>query len=196
MISLNLAQWITVARVLLLPLAVLPVVLDHEAGWLACAGVSALAGLSDFADGYVARRKRQETLLGQKLDLLSDKLFVGSLLIFMSVYGLVGFWVPAVVLLREAAVFWLRAQSPQPQLQQPDFLGKLKTTASYVAIVWTALFAYRQTGGSTNPGGIGRGLTSLLSLSPWIMLAAVCLTVLSGLNYFRKYCCTPGAGSA
>jgi CDP-diacylglycerol---glycerol-3-phosphate 3-phosphatidyltransferase len=191
---MNLALWITISRILLLPFAVLPVVLFNEEGWLACAVACALAGFSDFADGYLARKRHEETLVGKNLDFVSDKLFVCVMLIFMAIYGLLPAWIPLVVLIREGLVSFWRFQASRFHLQQPDFLGKLKTAVSYLAIVWTALLKYHQVGGFAALKGLDADMAPVLSFAPWVMLSAVFLTVLSGFNYLWKYSLVIRAG--
>lgn len=66
--------------------------------------VLALAGFTDFADGYLARRLHQVTTLGKVLDPVADRVLLGAALSSMIVYGAVPIWLAATVLSREAVV--------------------------------------------------------------------------------------------
>ena len=75
---LNIAIWLTLSRFLLLPLTILPLALGWSNGGFIAACITQLAGLTDFADGIVARRTGHTTPLGTNLDFFSDKLFIGG----------------------------------------------------------------------------------------------------------------------
>ena len=66
--------------------------------------VLALAGFTDFADGYLARRLHQVTTLGKVLDPVADRVLLGAALSSMIVYGAIPIWLAATVLSREAVV--------------------------------------------------------------------------------------------
>ncbi len=189
---LNSASWLTLSRMFLLPVAVLPVALGWRCGWLVCAGVASVAGLTDILDGYVARRKRETTRMGTNLDLLSDKVFVVGMLVFLAAWGLVHAWVPVLVLGREIGVSALRVFRFRSRTPAPSPLGKAKTAASIIAIVWVLLWKDIQTGGvlAAVPG---TGLTALLALAPWAMLLAVLLTLISGADYVVRYARVEGS---
>ena len=64
----------------------------------------ALAGASDFLDGFVARRLNQVSTLGKVIDPVADRLVLGTAVISIVVYGAVPVWLGVVVLVREVAV--------------------------------------------------------------------------------------------
>jgi CDP-diacylglycerol---glycerol-3-phosphate 3-phosphatidyltransferase len=187
MFEMNLAIWITVSRFILLPVAILPVIIGFKEGWLICAVATQLAGLSDFADGIVARRFGSVTQLGTNLDFFGDKFFVSGTLIVMSLYGLVPAWIPVVIVIREIAVSTLRFRYFGWDTPSADNWGKLKTTVSYTALIWTALNQNFVSGGALSLFKTELDLKVVLAQAHWIMLAAVILTLLSGANYFWKY---------
>jgi len=185
--KMNIAIWLTLSRVLLLPLALLPVVLDWNEGWLISAAVTSVAGLSDFVDGYLARKMKLTTTLGANLDFLSDKIFIGGMLIALASFGLIAVWIPVVVLARELVISILRINRFHLLPPAADAWGKVKTTVSFAAIVWVSLQKELQSGSALNSLNAHGNLSTILSLAPWVMLAAVILTLLSGINYFWKY---------
>ena len=74
--KLNPASWLSVTRLFMLPLAALPLAANWDCGVLIAAAVSAAAGLTDFFDGYLARKSGLVTRLGANLDRGSDKVVV------------------------------------------------------------------------------------------------------------------------
>jgi CDP-diacylglycerol--glycerol-3-phosphate 3-phosphatidyltransferase len=184
---MHIVIWLTLARILLLPLAILPVALDWQEGWLVSAAVTSVAGLSDFVDGYLARKMKLATALGANLDFLSDKIFIGGMLVALASFGLIAVWMPVVVLARELLITMLRVKCFYSHPPAADNWGKAKTTVSFAAIVWVALQKALQSGSVLNSLDASGNLGAILSLAPWVMLAAVILTLLSGIHYFWKY---------
>ena len=137
--KMNIVIWLTISRVLLLPLAILPVALGWNEGWLISAVVTSVAGLSDFVDGYLARKMKLITALGANLDFLCDKIFIVGMLIALASFRLVAVWIPVVVLARELLVTILRINFFHLRLLTADVWGKAKTTVSFTAIVWVSL---------------------------------------------------------
>lgn len=193
--KINLALWLTVSRLVLFPLAVIPLVSGWNNGGLISACVTQAAGLTDFADGIVARRMRQTTQLGLNLDLLCDKIFVGGMFVALAWLGLVSIWVPIVVLAREVVVSAVRYSRFHWNPPSADNWGKAKTMVSLAAIEWVALNKDISSGGLVTSLGSHFNIKGILSAAPWVVLAAVTLTIISGMNYLRKfvkYPATPG----
>ena len=184
---LNIAIWLTLSRFLLLPLTILPLALGWSNGGFIAACITQLAGLTDFADGIVARRTGHITALGTNLDFFSDKLFIGGMLVTLASLRLISAWIPAVVLAREAAVAVTRFHRFHWLPPSPDMWGKSKTMVSYGAIMWVALRSDLTTNGIVAWVNSRIILNSLLSLAPWVIYAAVALTIISGLNYIWQF---------
>src|SRR3972149_3100633 len=98
---LNIAGWVTLSRLLLLPVSLLPACLPWRFGLFVAAVFCALAGLTDILDGHLARRNGCTPSLGSSLDLLTDKLFISTMMVFLALRGTIPYWVPCVVILRE-----------------------------------------------------------------------------------------------
>ena len=167
MFPLNLPNLLTVLRILLIPAVVVALLANTAAGDLLAALVFALASLTDFVDGRIARARRDETAFGRALDPLADKLLVvASLLALVALHRLAA-WVAMVIIAREVAVTVLRAAAGAGgALIAPSRLGKLKTAVQIAAII--AVIAVR---------GQSPAVSALI-------YAMVALTVLSGLDYF------------
>jgi CDP-diacylglycerol--glycerol-3-phosphate 3-phosphatidyltransferase len=173
---LNVPNLLALARVLLTPVVMAFVLLseqiDHAFG-IALA-IFIPTALTDFADGYLARRWKLTTVFGAFLDSVADKvLVVGSLLVLIEV-GRAWSWVAFIIICREIAVMGLRAVAAlEKATVPPSFWGKSKTTFQFVAIGFAMIRAESELGP--------------FFLDEWLMLLALIATVLSGWDYFRRY---------
>ena len=91
-----------------------------------------LASFTDFLDGYVARYLKQESVLGANLDLLADKIFVSSLLIFISFHfdNLIFLVMTILIIAREISIGIIRQhllETNKENKAKVNFLGKFKT---------------------------------------------------------------------
>lgn len=159
------ATWITVSRLLAVPILLYGLqTLDPRAHWI-CLGVFLLASLTDWLDGYVARRFDQVTELGKFLDPLVDKLLILCPLIALVGLQQIPAWTVAVLLTRELAIAGWRVQ--QTQISGANLWGKAKTVIQIVAV--SLLIA---------PLPPGWDLPTQLSYA-----LAILLTLISGLIY-------------
>jgi CDP-diacylglycerol--glycerol-3-phosphate 3-phosphatidyltransferase len=169
MLPLNLPNLLTVLRIMLVPVLVVALLGNTPSGDVLAAVVFALASLTDFVDGYLARARDSITTFGKLMDPLADKLLiVGALLCLVSLHRLEG-WVAMVIIARELAVTVLRVNAGQAGVVIPaSMFGKVKTCVQIAAIL--AVIAVHD---------------SPLWVSLLVYLA-VAVTVLSGLDYFRR----------
>jgi CDP-diacylglycerol--glycerol-3-phosphate 3-phosphatidyltransferase len=142
------------------------------------------AALSDFFDGWLARRRNQVTTLGAFLDLTADKVLVAALLIALIEPGLVPAWVAIVILVREFLVGGVRQVAATEQLLVGSQLaGKAKTWVTLVAIGAMLLAFDAQTGGPMAATGIGQAAERV---GFWLLLAGMALAIVSGLEYLVR----------
>jgi CDP-diacylglycerol--glycerol-3-phosphate 3-phosphatidyltransferase len=169
MFPLNLPNVLTVLRIMLVPVLVVALLGNTPSGDILAAVVFALASLTDFVDGYLARARDSITTFGKLMDPLADKLLiVGALLSLVSLHRLEG-WVAMVIIARELAVTVLRANASQSGVViEASMFGKVKTCVQIAAIL--AVIAVH-------------GSPLWVSL---LVYLAVAITVLSGLDYFRR----------
>jgi CDP-diacylglycerol---glycerol-3-phosphate 3-phosphatidyltransferase len=139
----NLPNAITLGRIFLVPLLVV-VLLTKFDGWqlfgvskeILGALIFAIASLTDWLDGYVARRRKQVTGLGQWMDPLADKLLVTAALVSLVYMELAPAWMVVVILGREMAVTVLRSVAHARGHALPASpIGKIKMVAQVAAIV-------------------------------------------------------------
>ncbi|MCI7731035.1 CDP-diacylglycerol--glycerol-3-phosphate 3-phosphatidyltransferase [Enorma burkinafasonensis] len=135
--------------------------------------------LTDKLDGYLARSRGEITDFGKFLDPIADKLLVFSALLILLEQGLVSVWVVFIILLREFLVSALRmVAGAQGVVIAADQLGKAKTAVTMVSLCgYFVAFA-------ASSLGFAHAAAWLLLISGALMIAAVVLTVVSGVQYF------------
>jgi CDP-diacylglycerol---glycerol-3-phosphate 3-phosphatidyltransferase len=164
---LNLPNVLTVLRIMLVPALVVALLGNTPAGDVLAAVVFALASLTDFVDGYLARAREEVTTFGKLMDPLADKLLIVAALISLVSLHRLAAWVAMVIITRELAVTVLRLGATQAGVvMAASAFGKVKTCLQIAAIL--AVIAVN---------GQPLWLSALLYL-------AVAVTVLSGLDYF------------
>jgi len=135
------ANQLTLLRIILIPLFVVIFYLPVPWAHLACAVIFAVAAITDWLDGYVARKYDQSTAFGAFLDPVADKLMVAiSLLLLVSIHHDSAWFVAAaaVIVGREIVISALRewmAELGQRSSVAVSFIGKIKTTLQMIAIL-------------------------------------------------------------
>ncbi|NLT91576.1 MAG: CDP-diacylglycerol--glycerol-3-phosphate 3-phosphatidyltransferase [Actinobacteria bacterium] len=192
---MNLANSITVSRILLVPVFLVVLLGGLPEPWrdLAAAAVFILAAATDKLDGYVARRNKQITTLGQFLDPLADKLLIAAALIALVAQDRVAAWVATVIIVREVAVSVLRIVGASQGVSIPaDRYGKLKTVLQIVYIVYVLL-------PTAAIAGWIHVSTDVATALEWVLVAAVVgVTLYSGVRYYlnaRGVIRLPGVGA-
>jgi CDP-diacylglycerol---glycerol-3-phosphate 3-phosphatidyltransferase len=171
----TLASKITLIRILAVPFLVVILYFPTKLGCLAAVIVFICASLTDFVDGFVARRHNQVTNFGKFLDPLADKVLIGSVLIMLVQLGWVPAWIAIIILARELTVTGLRAAAADKGMViGADKFGKVKTVLQVLALLLLMLhypwFGY-------DPVPLGK-----------IMLyIALAMTVFSGGNYLYSF---------
>jgi CDP-diacylglycerol--glycerol-3-phosphate 3-phosphatidyltransferase len=167
MIPLNLPNFLTVLRILLVPVIVVALLAETPNGDAFAAIVFAFAAFTDGLDGYIARSRGSVTTFGKLMDPLADKLLIIAPLILLVSSDRIAAWVAMVIIAREFAVTGLRMVAAERGLVIPAGpLGKLKTICQVVAIFASI---------------------AVPSTPVWVdtlVYVAVAVTVISGADYF------------
>jgi len=170
----NLANIITVARILLAPVFVWLLAADNgEYGvlrWLA-AGLFILAIATDGVDGSVARSRNLVTNVGIILDPIADKVLTGAALVMLSILGELWWWVTIVILVRELGITAFRFAVLRDRVIPASRGGKLKTVFQSVAISLFLVPLFTIVGGW------------VLWVNWAVMAIALVLTVVTGIDY-------------
>jgi CDP-diacylglycerol--glycerol-3-phosphate 3-phosphatidyltransferase len=181
-IPLNLPNLLTLLRILLIPLIVgvfyLPDSwLAEEGKNIAATAIFIFAAVTDWLDGYLARKLNQMSAFGAFLDPVADKLVVVGALIVLLTLGRVDMVVGLIIIGREIAISALRewmAQLGQAKSVAVAFIGKLKTVLQMIAIPLLLfedpLF----------------GIVDCHALGTVMIYVAAVLTVVSMLYYLRR----------
>jgi CDP-diacylglycerol--glycerol-3-phosphate 3-phosphatidyltransferase len=104
----NLPNMLTMFRILVIPVVLVFVYYESRVNSFIAACLFAAASITDFFDGWLARRKGLTTVLGKFLDPLADKLIVTSVLVMLVPLGRIPAWVVVLLLARELAITGLR----------------------------------------------------------------------------------------
>lgn len=145
---------------------------EHAFGY--AAAIMAAASFTDFLDGYLARRWQITTTLGAFLDTIADKLLVTGALFALVEVGRAWAWAAFVIVGREIAISGLRGVAAMDGVAVPPSLwGKIKANVQFLAI-FLALLRVDTTWADLHP-------------DEWVMLVAVVVTLLSGVQYFTRF---------
>jgi CDP-diacylglycerol--glycerol-3-phosphate 3-phosphatidyltransferase len=169
-------DWLAMARVLVVPVIMALTRLqdrfDYALGW--AAALFTVAAITDFLDGYLARRWHVESVLGAFLDTTADKLLVTGTLLALTSIGRVSIWAALVIMMREFLVMGLRGLvAIGGGIVKPSTWGKIKATAQYGAIA----LAFMRLPDKWGP----------LYLDQWAMWIAVIVTTASAWGYFGAF---------
>jgi len=139
-LPISLPNILTSIRIALIPVLVMVFYLPFEWRYIAAAGIFTLAAVTDWLDGYLARRLNEMTRFGAFLDPVADKLIVAvALVLLVEVHASAILAVPALVIVcREIVVSALRewmAKYSERRSVAVSFVGKIKTTFQFIAII-------------------------------------------------------------
>ncbi len=155
---------ITFIRILLIPIFVMFLLMDLPYRDYIAAFIFIILSVSDAFDGYLARKNRQTTKVGKIIDPIADKLLIAAALIFL--IGRIQLWMAVVIIARELIITLARILLlPKNVVIPASMLGKIKTISQIVAIVAVILN---------------------VPFNWWLMLIAVVITIVSGLDYLVK----------
>jgi CDP-diacylglycerol--glycerol-3-phosphate 3-phosphatidyltransferase len=181
---MNLPNSLTLSRIFFVPLLVVVLLTNFDGRNIAGvptelvgAAIFGLASITDWLDGYLARRRKQITMLGQVIDPLADKLLTCAALISLVRMDMVLPWMATVIIGREFAVTTLRSVAYARGVSIPASpMGKIKMVGEVVAILALIL---------------AHGAEGLRAPLYWIGLAALWVVIVAALwsafDYFRRF---------
>ena len=208
--KMNLANKLTIFRIILVPVIMLIPIIDNLVGipgeflgistafWIMNI-IFIIASITDKLDGYIARSRNQVTTFGKFLDPLADKILVLSALVILVEYGKIPSWIPIIVLAREFIVsgYRLIAVEKGGKVIAASIWGKLKTVTQMIGIIFAFLdkfkfgdFIFRvstQAEAQINSASIymttGQYIINIITTI--VLILSVIATIFSGINYLK-----------
>ncbi len=164
---MNIANKLTLARIIMVPFFLIAVYFEKNSGFLPISAlIFALASITDFFDGYLARKYNLITDFGKFMDPLADKVLVVAALAVLVEMNLIPSWMIVLIITREYSVSILRAiAASSGQVIAASQGGKIKTVSQIFAVLMLLL-------------NIKYGI--------YVMWLAVLLTFVSGVDYLMK----------
>ena len=196
---MNLATKLTLARVVAIPLFMLAflwkapnVALASDWGKIVATIIFIIAAITDYYDGYLARRYNMVTTFGKFIDPIADKLLVSAALIVMVAYREITYtsaWVAVIIIAREFAVTGLRLICAEKGLViAASQAGKIKTVTQLTAIITAlCLISIRIVLETQNLTEYLNSFNQYYGYVIYVLMAVASIaTIYSGYDYFRK----------
>lgn len=174
-LQLNIANQLTIVRIVAIPLYLLVLYINKDWSNVAATIIFIFAGVSDFLDGYIARKYNMITDLGKILDPIADKILVAAALIALIDLDRLYWWIAVIMLARDFTMEALRnLAASKGIIIAAGIWGKLKTTFQMVAI------------GMISFKNVWLGINWYI-LGQILMYIALVLSIYSAFVYFRDY---------
>ena len=175
---LNIANVLTVLRLLLVPVFIWLSLLPGDRARLAAVVVFVVAAFTDRLDGQLARSRGLVTSFGKIADPIADKALTLSAFVLLSVNHRLWWWVTVLIVVRELGITVMRFFMLRRAVMAASRAGKIKTALQMVGLVglltpWSMLLL---------PAGLAAFLTKAAYV---IVAAALVVTVVTGLDYVR-----------
>jgi cardiolipin synthase (CMP-forming) len=176
----DLPNVLTLSRIAVIPLMVALVALRTPVGDLSACIIFALAAITDYFDGMLARNRRQQSDLGRMLDPIADKLLVGATLMVLVGHGRVsslGLYPAIVIMLREILVSGLREYLAGIRIGLPVTRFAKWKTGFQMGALGTLL------AGDTTARLLGIGFLPVSAIGETMLWIAAALTLITGWDY-------------
>ena len=176
---LNIANALTVLRLLLVPVFIWLSLLPGDRAGLAAVVVFVVAAFTDRLDGQLARSWGLVTSFGKIADPIADKALTLSAFALLSINGRLWWWVTILIVVRELGITVMRFFMLRRAVMAASRGGKIKTTLQMVGLVglltpWSALF-------------LSAGAADFMLRAAYVVVAAALIvTVVTGLDYVRQ----------
>ena len=196
---MNLANKLTIFRIILVPIFVIIGYLGTAAGVFnnQVLGIALyliimdiifiIASITDKLDGYIARSRNQVTAFGKFLDPLADKILVLTALVILVEYGKIPAWIPVIVLSREFLVSGYRLIAVQQSgaVIAASIWGKLKTVTQMIAIILIFVDKYNFFDFAFNNSGMSTFAIVFNAITSILLAISTIATIFSGYDYLK-----------
>lgn len=171
----NIPNYLTIMRIIIIPIIVMT--FYFEDSWLAhvtAATLFAIASITDFFDGYIARKFNLISNMGIMLDPIADKVLVGTVILMIVSHGMADEIPCLLILARELTVAGLREFLAQVHISVPvTRLSKIKTCIQMLALTLILL---------GSKGSLIPAMDIIAHITLWV---AAILTVFTGISYLK-----------
>ncbi|MBR4030425.1 MAG: CDP-diacylglycerol--glycerol-3-phosphate 3-phosphatidyltransferase [Clostridia bacterium] len=167
---MNLPNKLTIFRIILVPFFVAFLLIEFPNNNIVSAILFVIASLTDFLDGYIARKNNLVTDFGKFADPIADKILVISACVCLVEKGVIPAWSVLIIIFREFVISGLRMAAASKNVVIPaDKLGKLKTLTQMIALILLILDVF-----------------NFLYIPYILYYISIVLTFLSGVMYIVK----------
>ena len=180
---LNLPNVLTMLRIVVIPVVMYLLYLADPISCVYASLLFTFAAITDFLDGYIARKRGLVSLTGKFLDPLADKLIVMATLVMLVYLGRLETWIVVLVLARETSITSLRAiAATEGIVISARSGGKYKTAFQLIGILGMILhYEY------TVDWWVVEWPIRFNQIGWWIFLVSVFFSLLSGAQYFLGF---------
>ena len=189
---MNLANKLTIFRIILVPIMVIIPFLGIQGSWnyipyewIIIDLIFIIASITDKLDGSIARKRNEITTFGKFLDPIADKILVIVAMLMLVGSGKIPYWIPAIVVIREFMVSGYRLVAVQKNgnVIAASIWGKIKTATQMVGLILA--FVDKNVFGAIFTSNL-TGFDFALNLIVTIMLSiSVVATIVSGVDYLK-----------
>ena len=189
---MNLANKITVFRIILVPIILIIPLLNIQGElwgipltYLIIDAIFIIASLTDKLDGHIARSRNQITTFGKFLDPIADKILVIVAMLILVEAGRLPAWIPAIVVIREFIVsgYRLIAVEKQGKVIAASIWGKIKTCTQMIGLIIAFIDANRF--GAVFSGDLTGTAFALNLITTLFLGISVIATIFSGIDYLK-----------
>lgn len=170
---MNLPNKLTMARIVLVPIFMIALLLEF---YYAALVIFCVAAITDFFDGYLARKHNLISSFGKIMDPLADKLLVFSALICFIQLNVVSVWAPIIIIAREFFVTSMRVVAvSKGKVIAASWWGKVKTNVQLFAVIGAMLIL-----------GLGRIIPRGGEVAAILIWLSALFTIASWVAYIRE----------
>ncbi len=177
----TLANIVTISRLFLAPVFLVCILIDSPTAVTWSVVIYIVAALTDWLDGYLARKFGEVTSHGVFLDPLADKVLTTSAFIALVVHDIVPLWMVVVIIIRDFGVTAMRSiADDRGMTMQTSYAAKVKTFAQMVVIAWALIIFLLHKQSPSSPEYIYLLSSDVTGIA---MLVVTLLTIYTALHY-------------
>jgi CDP-diacylglycerol--glycerol-3-phosphate 3-phosphatidyltransferase len=179
--TFTLANIVTISRLFLAPVFLVCILIDSPTAVTWSVVIYVVAALTDWLDGFLARRYGEVTPHGVFLDPLADKVLTTSAFIALVVHDIIPIWMVVVIIVRDFGVTAMRSiADDRGMMMQTSYAAKVKTFAQMVVIAWALVVFWLHKHDPASPTYVYLLSSNVTGVA---MLAVTLLTIYTAVHY-------------